>query len=204
MSILLTTTTIFLPHSRICSRKARSLSVNGRSAEVTNSTRSELGTNSRVIASWWRSMALVPGVSTMLISRSSSQRRRHHLDAAEADRALHRLAVLEQVDVGGGGGDPLFEELLAEQGVDEGAFAGVELAGHHQQEQLVEPLDRRRQRLLVLRRRVEPRQRRLQLAEQPPVLGQELFLRAAEDTLDHEGRVEVARDDSTGGPRIAL
>ena len=53
-------------------RNARSLSVNGRSAEVTNSTRSERGTNSRVSASCSRRTALVPGVSTMLISRSSS------------------------------------------------------------------------------------------------------------------------------------
>ena len=72
MSILFTTNTIFLPHSRICSRKPRSLSVNGRSALVTNSTRSARGTKSRVSSSCRRMMALVPGVSTTLSSRSSS------------------------------------------------------------------------------------------------------------------------------------
>ena len=70
MSTLLRTTTIFLPQSRMLCRKARSLSVNGRSAEVTKRTRSERGTNSRVSASCSRRTALVPGVSTMLISRS--------------------------------------------------------------------------------------------------------------------------------------
>ena len=69
MSVLLTATTSFLPQSRIDSRKARSVSVKGRSAEVTNSTRSERGTNSRVSASCPRTTAFVPGVSTTLISR---------------------------------------------------------------------------------------------------------------------------------------
>ncbi len=44
MSTLLTMKTIFFPQERICSRKPRSLSVNGRSAEVTKITRSERGT----------------------------------------------------------------------------------------------------------------------------------------------------------------
>ena len=61
MSILLMTMTIFLPQPRTCSRNARSVSVNGRSADVTNSTRSERGTNSAVIASCSRMIALVPG-----------------------------------------------------------------------------------------------------------------------------------------------
>ena len=66
------TTTIFLPQSRMLSRKSRSLSVNGRSAEVTKRTRSERGTKSRVMVSCSRWMALVPGVSTTLISLRSS------------------------------------------------------------------------------------------------------------------------------------
>ncbi len=69
ISILFTTRTTFFPQPRICSRNARSVSVNGRSAEVTNSTRSERGTNSAVIASCSRMIALVPGVSTMWMSR---------------------------------------------------------------------------------------------------------------------------------------
>ena len=66
---MLITATIFLPQSLIAWRKPRSLSVNGRSAEVTNRTRSACGTNSLVSRSCSRKIALVPGVSTMLMSR---------------------------------------------------------------------------------------------------------------------------------------
>lgn len=69
-STLLITMTTFLPHSRICARNWRSLSVKGRSAEVTNSTRSARGTNRRVSSPCARVMALVPGVSTTWMSRS--------------------------------------------------------------------------------------------------------------------------------------
>ena len=69
MSVLLTATTTFFPQSRIDSRNTRSVSVKGRSAEVTNSTRSERGTNSRVSASCPRTTAFVPGVSTRQVSR---------------------------------------------------------------------------------------------------------------------------------------
>ena len=40
---MLSTTTTFLPQARMRSMNARSVSVNGRSAEVTNSTRSARG-----------------------------------------------------------------------------------------------------------------------------------------------------------------
>ena len=50
-SILLSTSTIFLPHSRMVSMKPRSDSVNGRSVEVMKSTRSERGTKLRVSSS---------------------------------------------------------------------------------------------------------------------------------------------------------
>jgi len=72
MSTLLTTNTTFLPQSRILVMNCRSLSVKGRSAEVTKRMRSARGTKSAVICSCLRTMALVPGVSTMLISCSHS------------------------------------------------------------------------------------------------------------------------------------
>ena len=71
-STLLTMMTIFLPHSRISAMNSRSLSVNGRSAEVTKRTRSERGTNRSVSCSCSRMMALVPGVSTTVISSRNS------------------------------------------------------------------------------------------------------------------------------------
>ena len=72
ISILFRTMTIFLPQSRIAARNTRSVSVNGRSADVTNSTRSDRGTKSVVMRSCSRMIALVPGVSTTWTSRSSS------------------------------------------------------------------------------------------------------------------------------------
>src|SRR5918997_2682227 len=71
-SALFTTSTTFLPQSRISSRYPRSLSVRGRSAEVTNRTRSLRGTKPRLSSSWWRMIAFVPGVSTTAISRRNS------------------------------------------------------------------------------------------------------------------------------------
>ncbi len=71
-SALLMTSSIFFPQSRMSSRYPRSLSVRGRSAEVTNNTRSLLGTKPLESSSWWRMIALVPGVSTMAILRRNS------------------------------------------------------------------------------------------------------------------------------------
>ena len=75
------------------------------------------------------------------------------------------LAVLQHVDLRRGRRDPFGDHLAAEQRVDEGALAGVELADDDQEEELVELLDRAVERLLVLRRRVEPGQRRPQAGQ---------------------------------------
>jgi hypothetical protein len=45
------------------------------------------------------------------------------------------VAVAHQVDAVGGGGDPLGEDLFAEEGVDERALPGVELAGDDEEEE---------------------------------------------------------------------
>ena len=94
------TMTTFLPQPRTCSRNARSVSVNGRSAEVTNRTRSDRGTNSAVIASCSRMIALVPGVSTMWISRRIG-RGGDDVQDGFADLPLERVAVLQHVDLRG-------------------------------------------------------------------------------------------------------
>ena len=131
------TSTTFLPHSRIASRKARSLSVKGRSVEVTNSTRSARGRKSRVRASCSRRTAFVPGVSTITRSRKTSAGAVQR-SPPDGHLALHLLAVAEQPDPGGGGRDPFLQHALAEERVDERALARIELADHHQQERLVE------------------------------------------------------------------
>mmetsp|Transcript_17590 Transcript_17590/g.41305 ORF Transcript_17590/g.41305 Transcript_17590/m.41305 type:complete len:278 (-) Transcript_17590:551-1384(-) len=70
LSILLTTKTTFLPHPLISSKKFFSLSLKGRSEEVTNKTKSALGTIRRVSCSCAEITAFVPGVSTTARSDS--------------------------------------------------------------------------------------------------------------------------------------
>ena len=53
-------------------KNVTSLSVIGRSAESTKSTKSARGTNSSVKRCWRSRMTFVPGVSTMFTSLSSS------------------------------------------------------------------------------------------------------------------------------------
>ena len=101
--------------------------------------------------------------------------------------AVHGRAVLDDVDAGGGGGDPLFEHPASQEGVDEGALAGVELAGDDQEEQLVELQGGPLEGLLVLGRGVEPRQGLLEVGQQPAVLRQQLVLIFVEDTPQHGG-----------------
>ena len=167
MSTLLTTTTIFLPQSRIVSRNARSVSVNGRSAEVTNSTRSARGTNSRVRRSCSRWIALVPGVSTMCRSRSSSTGAVTTERAGRIVAGREGRAVANQLDARGGRRHAFLEHALAEQRVDERALAGVELADDDEQEELVELTHRGRERREV---RGGGRQRDQQVAQPAEVL----------------------------------
>ncbi len=108
-------------------------------------------------------------------------------------------AVLDEVDAGGGRGDPLFEDLAAEQGVDEGALAGVELAGDDEEEELVELPGGPLEGLLVLGRGVEPRQCLPESCHQPAVLGQQLLFLLFEDPPQH--RSPHPGDDSTGCAR---
>lgn len=68
----LTTTTTFFRHSQMRVKNWRSLSLNGRSALVTNMMRSARGTMLSVISWCPSTTALVPGVSTMYSPRSHS------------------------------------------------------------------------------------------------------------------------------------
>ena len=94
---------------------------------------------------------------------------------------LDGVAVLQHVDLRGGRRDPFGDHLAAEQRVDEGALAGVELADDDEKEQLVELLDRAVERLLMLRCSVEPGQRRPQPREETPLVLEQLVLGRRED-----------------------
>ena len=96
--------------------------------------------------------ALVPGVSTMLMSPS-------------------RTGVTR-----GGRRDPFFGDALAREGVDEGALARVELPDHDEQEQLVELLDGALERRHVLVAGAEADQAGAQVIEETPLVADHLLL----------------------------
>ena len=103
-------------------------------------------------------------------SRVSSSWRR---TTAFEERGLAQLlvglvAVAQEGDAVGGGRHALGHHGVAEQGVNEARLAGVELAGHHEQEQLVEVGERVAQGARVAGGNVgaEARERRVELGEQ--------------------------------------
>ena len=167
--------TIFFPQSRMVARKSRSVSVNGRSAEVMKRTRSDRGTNSVVSRSCSRMIAFVPGVSTMWTSRSSST---GAVTTWRPSGPVPRVTVSPYFNTwicAVVGVTPSCSSSLSEEGVDEGAFSGVELADDHQEEQLVELAHRRGQRGLVVASGAELGQRVAQGREQLARVGKLSF-----------------------------
>ena len=172
-STLLITTRIFLPHSRTPSRNCRSLSVNGRSAEVTNSTRSDRGHELR-------------GDRLVLADDGVGAGRVDDVDLAQevdggADHVEVRAALvprglgpeLQHVHLRGRRRHAFLQHARAEQGVDERALARVELADDDDEEELVELLDRPRERGDAVGRCVEPAERVAQRRQGPPLVGEQ-------------------------------
>jgi hypothetical protein len=114
-------------------------------------------------------------------------RRAQLLDAVLDDRLLDFVAVEQAMDAPGGGRHALVEQPVREQGVDEGALAGVELANHHQQEELVELANRLLERRLVFTLRAVAGERGLQVAQALALFGEENGLAGREDALQHDG-----------------
>ena len=85
--------------------------------------------------------------------------RRDDLQPVGADLASGRVAMDQQMDLSRGGRDPFFKDRIPKQRVDEGALAGIELAHHHEEEELVELPHGRSERRLVRRGRAEFGQR---------------------------------------------
>ena len=132
-------------------------------------------------------IALVPGVSTMWMSRRIGDRGGDDVQCGLADLPIGGLAVLQHVDLRRRRRHALFDDPAADQRVDEGALAGVELADDHQQEQLVELLDRLLERGLMFGRGVEPRERDAEAGEDPPLLLEQLVLVGREELGQHRG-----------------
>jgi hypothetical protein len=140
-----------LAQSRMDSRKVRSLSVKGRSAEVTNRTRSERGSNSRVSISCSRMHGVGAGRVHDVDLAQHLNGRGDHVQAGLVGFPVDGGSVLEQADARRRRGDPLLQHALPEEGVDERALARVELAHHHEEEELVELPERAQEMFLVVR-----------------------------------------------------
>ncbi len=95
------------------------------------------------------------------------------LEAGRGHLSRGPLPVAEQADAGGGGRDPFLEHLLPQQGVDEGALAGVELPHHDQEEGLLELRDGVGQGLALLLGGSETHEPVAQLGQEPAFVGQE-------------------------------
>ncbi len=87
----------------------------------------------------------------------------------------------QEVDALGGGGGAFLEDRFTQQGIEHGALAGVELAGHHQQEELVELDQGGLDPLLVLRRAAEAGQGHLEVRQDGPVFFEQPSLLVGED-----------------------
>src|SRR5688572_1631750 len=74
--------------------------------------------------------------------------------------------MFQDVNLGGGWRHPFFEHLATNEGVDEGALAGVELADDHQHEELVELTNGRGECRPVFGAGAELRQRIAELSQQ--------------------------------------
>jgi hypothetical protein len=81
--------------------------------------------------------------------------------------------------------DPLGEKPFAEQRVDEGSLAGIELADDDEQKQLIQLEQRPVEHLQVFRRRVQAGQRPAQLVNCPPLRLEQLLRLRGQESLQH-------------------
>ncbi|HEY5675575.1 MAG TPA: hypothetical protein VIR81_02250 [Myxococcales bacterium] len=102
-------------------------------------------------------------------------------DAVGAQACGGGLAVAQDGDAGGGGGDAFGKHRLADEGVDEGGFAGVELTGDDEQEGFFEGLGGAAQRLGVLGGGLEGAQAGAKRLGEAALVGENLDFALAED-----------------------
>ncbi len=150
MSLLLTTTTIFLPHAaNVLHEAALGLgerAIGGRDEKHQIGARDELGGHRLVLAD--------DGVGSRRVDDADfAEQIDRRLDDEQIGLAhglLGLVAVLEHGDDGGRRRDAFLHQRLADERVDERALARVELADDDEQEQLVELRDRLIERLLLV------------------------------------------------------
>src|ERR1700681_2908079 len=101
-------------------------------------------------------------------------RRRDDVQGGTSNLTLHRIAVLQNVDLRGCRRDPLLRDAATDERVDERALAGVELADDDEEKQLVELRDRTFEHQVLLGRGIEARKRDLQSRENRALLARRL------------------------------
>ena len=121
-------------------------------------------------------MALVPGVSTICMSRSISTGAVRAYKCCSSGKRSIAVPVPQDLHRDGRRRHPFLEDRRAEQGVDERALAGVELADDDQQEQFVELTDRLRERGLSFLGGARTRQHHLEIAQDATLVSQQPFL----------------------------
>ena len=89
--------------------------------------------------------------------------------------------MVQDADLGRGGGHALGQKALAQHGVDERRLAAVELADDDQQEELVELLERALERSLILWGDLKAGQGQLKALQRLFFVLQELRLFAVQD-----------------------
>jgi hypothetical protein len=95
--------------------------------------------------------------------------------------AVLNVTVPKELDVCGGGRDPLFQKFLPEERVDHGTLARIELAHNDNQEELVKLLDGVTQRLLIFWIRPKLDQGNPQVAKQLALLLEQILLSLVQD-----------------------
>ncbi len=107
------------------------------------------------------------------------RKRVNHLIRVERGSFLGR-PVTKDVDLSRGGGDPLFQERLPEEGVDESALSGVEFPHDDEEKEFVELLDGSTQRLPVFIGRAELKHDGSQIVQELALCLEKFFLSLVE------------------------
>ena len=113
-------------------------------------------------------------------------RRRNHVKVVVLDVPSGGLAVLKDVDLRRRRRHAFLRDRAADEGIDERALAGVELADDDEKKQLVELADRFREGGLVIGRGVELHERQLEPGENLPLFLEQFVLCGVEDLRQHD------------------
>lgn len=86
------------------------------------------------------------------------------------------IAVAQQLNLAGGGQHAFGQQAFAQHGVEKGGLAGVELADDHEQEKLIQLVERLLEQSQIFFGRVEADQQQAQVFEQAALVAQQLVL----------------------------